>query len=34
MSFSIHIVNLMLRIICFASLGDKMENKLEKANFT
>jgi hypothetical protein len=30
----IHIVNLILRIICFATLGDKMENKLQKADFT
>jgi hypothetical protein len=29
----IHIVNLILRIICFSTLGDKMENKLEKADF-
>jgi hypothetical protein len=32
--FLIHVVNLILRLICFATLGDKMENKLEKADFT
>jgi hypothetical protein len=33
-SFLIHIVNLIVRIICFTSLGNKMENKLGKTNFT
>ncbi len=27
-------VNIILRIICFSTFGDKMENKLEKADFT
>jgi hypothetical protein len=30
----IHIVNLILRIICFATLGNKVENKLKKADFS
>ncbi len=30
----IHKVNLILRMICFATLGDKMEKKLWKASFT
>jgi hypothetical protein len=29
----IHIVNLIIRIIYLATLGDKMENNLEKADF-
>ncbi len=32
--FLIHIGNLILRIICLTTLGDKMENKLEEADFT
>jgi hypothetical protein len=30
----INLVNLITRIICFATLGDKMKKNLEKANFT
>ncbi len=33
-SFFNHIEILILRINCFATLGDKKENKLRKANFT
>ncbi len=32
--FFSYIVVLILRINCFARLGDKIENKLRKANFT